>query len=188
MLLAPVPTRAQVPDWATTERTLGKADAPVVMIEYFSLTCPHCADFHAQTLPTIKEKYVSTGKVRLILRDFPLDGVALMAAMLARCVPPERYSGFVDVLFRSMNQWARDRDPRAGLMRIGRLGGVDEKTAEACLGSEALQRHVVQSRIEASSRYRIESTPSFVINGRTVAGALPIEEFERLLGPLVKTP
>jgi protein-disulfide isomerase len=178
--------RADIPEWATMERSLGAAGAPVVMIEYFSLTCSHCATFHAETLPAIKEKYVRTGKVRLIVRDYPLDRSALAAAMLARCAPRERYFAFVDVLLRSQGKWARARDPHAALARIGRLGGVDEDTFNRCLASKALQENVVQSRLEATNRFSIESTPSFVINGKTYKGALPFTEFDRILGALTK--
>ncbi len=178
--------RAAVPEWATMERSLGAANAPVVVIEYFSLTCSHCADFHAKTLPSIKEKYVQTGKVRLIMRDYPIDRSALAAAMLTRCAPRERYFAFVDILLRSWDKWARARDPHAALARIGRLGGVDEDTFNQCLTSKALLEKVVQSRMEASNLFSIDSTPSFVINGKTYRGALPFEDFDRILGELTK--
>src|SRR5687768_5061793 len=125
LMAAAAPAQAQQQtDWAKGDMALGKPDAPVTVIEYASMTCPHCAHFHAETLKAFKEKYVDTGKVRLIFREFPFDGLALRASMLARCAGAERYFPMLDVLFQQQNQWTRAKDPMAALAQIGRLAGV----------------------------------------------------------------
>ena len=117
----------------TAERVLGKAGAPVTIIEYASLTCPHCAAFHKDVLPQLKAKYVDTGKVKIVYRDFPLDGRATLAAMVARCAPPERYFGFLDALFRSQTQWGRAEDPKKALAQIAKVGGMGDAESDACM-------------------------------------------------------
>ena len=115
---------------AEGDMVVGSDDAPVTIIEYASMTCPHCADFHLNTYGKLKEAYIDTGKVRLVFREFPLDGLALQASMLARCAGPKRFFAFIDVLFTQQAGWARASDPMSALARIGRLGGVGAKKFE----------------------------------------------------------
>ena len=159
------------------EVVLGDGNAPVTIIEYSSLTCPHCASFHRETLPGIRERYIDTGKARLVYRDYPLDQVAVMAAMLARCAGKERFFGFVDVLFRSQKTWARASDPREALTRIGRLGGLSRGDMDACFADGELETSIYTSRVDAAKEFDIRSTPTFIINGEMVAGAQPFERF-----------
>jgi protein-disulfide isomerase len=167
------------------EHALGDPDAPVTIIEYASLTCPHCADFHTGVLPELKERYIATGKVRLIYRDFPLDQRALNAAVLAHCAGPDRYFGFLDVLFETQQSWARADDHLAALKRLGRLGGLSESQMDHCLADEALIDRILQTRLDAQDQHDISSTPSFVIDGRTLSGARSVEEFGALIDPLL---
>ena len=111
---------------ALKERVLGDPNAPVEIIEYASLTCPHCAAFHAEKLPQIKKKYIDTGKAKLIARDFPFDRLGAMGAMMARCANPARYHQFLDVLFKQQSKWTRSNDPVGELQKIGKLGGLSE--------------------------------------------------------------
>jgi protein-disulfide isomerase len=178
---APTSVLAVKPD----DMVMGSPDAPVTMIEYASLTCPHCAHFETETLPKLKSAYIDAGKVRLVYRDFPLDGLALRAAMLARCAGRDRYFAFLDELFANQDSWAHADDPMAGLARIAKLGGMDEATFEKCLSDEALSKEVAQSRFDAEKALDITSTPTFFINGEKHPGALPFEEFEAILNPLV---
>ena len=117
----------------TPDRVLGKADAPITIIEYASLTCPHCADFDKEVLPELKTKYIETGKAKLVYRDFPLDQWAMRAAMLARCAPADKYFSFIDVLFQNQITWATAKDPMAALEKIGKLGGVSSEQFNACM-------------------------------------------------------
>ncbi len=167
------------------EQALGDANAPLTIVEYSSLTCPHCARFHTETLPEFKERYVATGKVRLIYRDFPLDQRALAAAALAHCAGSERYFGFVDVLFQTQSNWARADDYVAALKRLGKLGGMDDAKMDQCLNDQELLDSILQMRLDAQDKYDITSTPSFVIDGKVYPGARSIEEFSKLIDPLL---
>jgi protein-disulfide isomerase len=170
-------------DVALAPRTIGSADAKVVLVEYFSLTCPHCARFHAETYPKLKEKYIDTGKVRMEFRDFPLDQWALRAAALARCVPAKHYSAMIDVLMKQQASWARAPDPLDALLRIGQLAGLNRDAARACMTNAKLLDGIIASRLEGSKKHEVESTPSFLLDGEKVR-AYTFEEFEELLAGL----
>jgi protein-disulfide isomerase len=171
-----------------SERVLGDPNAPITILEYSSLTCPHCATFHANTLPQLKKDYIDTGKVKLVFRDFPFDRAALQASMLARCSNPERYFGFLDVLFKSQNKWAGASDPTQALAQTGKLAGVGDQQFKECLANEALANKLIERRLEAEQKYKVESTPTFVIlRGDTVEkviGAQPITEFAKVIDKL----
>ncbi len=186
MLALPALTPAALAESVSTEEALvemvmGDADAPITIIEYASLTCPHCAAFHRETLPELKKQYLDTGKAKLIFRDFPLDGAALRAAMLARCGGKERFFPFVDVLLKTQNTWSRAKDPVAALTQVGRMGGLSKDEIEACLKNEALMDGILRIRLDGQNEFDVSSTPTFIINGKKVAGALPFAEFEKLL-------
>ncbi len=168
------------------EEAIGDPNAPVTIIEYASLTCPHCAHFHKDVLPLLKERYIAPGKVRLIFRDFPLDQRALSAAILAHCAGPERYFGFLDVLFQTQESWARGDDYLAALKRIGKLGGLTDAQMDACFADQDLANRIVQSRLDAQNQHDVNSTPTFIIGGKSYAGARDIDEFASLIDPLLK--
>jgi protein-disulfide isomerase len=157
------------------ERVLGNADAPVTIIEYASLTCPHCAAFHSETLPALKERYIDTGKAKLVFRDFPLDQVALQAAVLAHCAGDQRYFAFLDAMFANQATWARASDPVGALKQLARLGGLAEDQADACLADRSMQDAVLQARLEGEQKFAVSSTPTLLVNGKKVAGAHDIE-------------
>jgi protein-disulfide isomerase len=163
------------------DRIIGNADAPVTIIEYASLTCPHCAAFQADTLPELKKEFIDTGRVKMILREFPLDGLALRAAMMARCAPPARYEQLVNVLFSSQGQWARAKDPISALANIGKLSGMDAATVEACLSDQALADRVIQVRLDGEKQFGIASTPTFIVQGRKVEGAQGFGTFKKII-------
>ena len=182
---AVTPAAAIDTEAALKERATGDPAAPVTMIEYASLTCPHCATFHNDTYAAFKARYIDTGKVRLIYRDFPLDGVALRAAMMARCTIDQRYFGLVQVLYKSQNNWARAKDPVAELAKIGRLAGIDQATFDACMASEELINGILEIRQSAAAT-GVRSTPTFVIGGKVYPGNRLIEEFAEIIEPLLK--
>jgi protein-disulfide isomerase len=179
------PRAALAEAYATGDMALGSADAPVTVIEYASMTCPHCARFHAETFPDLKSRYIETGKVRFIYREFPLDEPALRASMLARCAGEKRFFGFIDVLFRQQDNWRRARDPIGALAKLGRVGGIGKKAFEACMTDRALGDSILATRLNGSQKFEINSTPSFVINGKMHPGAFTIEQFADIIDPLV---
>lgn len=168
-------------DELMAERVLGNPDAPVTIIEYSSLTCPHCADFHVHTLPKLKAAYIDTGKVRLIFRDFPLDPRALSAAMVARCVEPNRYFGFLEVLFRDQETWAVSDDPVRELKVRARLAQLSEAAFNACLANEELAKAITERAKRAHEQEGVRSTPIFFIGERTLRGAYPFEDFKSVI-------
>ncbi len=164
---------------------LGNRNAPVTIIEYSSLTCPHCANFDLNILPELKKRYIDTGKARLVYRDFPFDRAALLAAALAHCAGPDRYFSFLTVLFGSQKTWARASDPAAALKRIGRLGGLSEKEIDACFANKALLDSILRERLTGAKVFGVDSTPTFFINGRKLLGAQPVESFAAIIDPLL---
>jgi protein-disulfide isomerase len=166
------------------DRMLGNADATVTIVEYASLTCPHCRHFEVEVLPKLKEKWIDTGKAKLVLRDFPLDEPALRAAMVARCAPPDRYYAFIDTLFKSQEEWATARDYKAALQRIAQLGGISKKDFTACMENKSVENKVVESRFIAAEKLGVEATPSFFVNGSKFDGAPTFEAFDQLLSSL----
>jgi protein-disulfide isomerase len=163
------------------DRILGKADAPITIIEYASLTCPHCAHFDVDVLPKLKEKWIDTGKAKLVLRDFPLDEPALRAAMVARCAPPDRFYPLVDTFFAQQEQWATSRDYRAALEKLAKLGGISNKEFAACISDKKLEDQVAQSRLTAAQQLGVDATPTFFVNGKKFDGAPTVEAFDKAL-------
>ena len=173
------------PEIGPEDRVLGQDTARVTILEYSSLTCPHCAQFHAEGYRHLKSAYIDTGKVRLVFRDFPLDGLALRAAALAECVPAERYFPFLQLLFEGQKGWAGSDNPAAELVRLGQLAGLSEERALGCIQDEAGLEKIIQERLDGQEDYKIDSTPSFIIDGRKHPGALTADELDEILAPLV---
>jgi protein-disulfide isomerase len=164
-----------------SDRILGKADAPITIIEYASLTCPHCAHFDVTVLPKLKEKWIDTGKAKLILRDYPLDEPALRAAMVARCAPADRFYPLIDTFFAQQEQWVTSRDYRAALEKLVKLGGMSDKEFKGCISDKKLEDQVAQSRLTASQQLGVDATPTFFINGKKFDGAPTVEAFDQAL-------
>jgi protein-disulfide isomerase len=173
--------RAEEVPVTAQDRILGDPDAPITIIEYSSLTCPHCARFHGATLPDVKKQWIVPGKARLVYRNFPLDGLALRAAAVASCVEGDAYFSFLDALFRGQSQWARAKDPAVALAKVARFAGIDQKTFDACISDKAEMDRILKQKIDGQQAYDIRSTPTFVINGDKVEGALGPEQFGKLL-------
>lgn len=165
------------------ERALGDPQAKVTIVEYSSLTCPHCAEFHQNVLPQIKAEYIDTGMVRWVFRDFPLDGRAMGAAMIARCVPAERYFGFIDMLFRDQQAWARSTDPLTDLKVRAQLAGLAPADVDACLADKALLQGIQARAQEAQKQDGIDGTPSFRMNGQKIAPNHSFDEFKSVITP-----
>src|SRR6266446_1174013 len=166
------------------DRVLGDPAAPITIIEYASLTCPHCARFANDVLTELKREWIDTGKAKLVLRDFPLDEPALRAAMIARCAPPGRFYAFAETFFASQEKWALTKDYREALARLAKLGGMGKDEFEACLKNTTLETQIVEQRLAASQQLDVTSTPTFFINGSKFSGAPTAEEFNKVLSNL----
>ena len=164
---------------------LGDPKAPVTVIEYASTTCSHCANFHATTFKELKTKYIDTGKVRFVLREFPLNNVDLGAYMIARCAGEDKRYAIVDLLFAQQKSWMNDK-PLASLVSLMRQAGVSEQQVEACLKDKVLYDNMVKARDLATSKFGVNSTPTFFINGQRQVGALSLEEMEKVILPFIK--
>jgi len=167
------------------DRILGAADAPITMLEYSSLTCPHCARFHRDTLPLIKENWIAKGKVRLVYRHFPLDGLGLRAAAIANCIEGDRFFAYIDILFKNQPKWTRGQDPLRILGRYARLAGLSQERIDACIDDQAGMDKILLGAQEGRTAYSVQSTPTFVVNGKILAGAYPYDEFESVFSDIV---
>ncbi len=168
-------------------RGVGNPNAPIKIQEFFSLTCNHCADFHKETYQEIKKNLIDTGKVYFVYEEFPLNGPALYGSMIARCLPEERYVGFIDILLRTQDKWAFGGDFKAALMQNAKLAGMSEEEFDTCFNNEDLQKAVATNIKEASDVWKVNSTPSFVVNNgeRVLLGSQPYEKFEKLVAQLM---
>ncbi len=167
------------------EMALGDPNAPVTVIEYASLTCGHCANFHETTWPVLKSEYVDTGKVYFILREFPLDPLAAAGFMLARNAPGDRYFDVVDLLFERQRDWAYSENPVEALQTLAKQFGYSPQTFEQTLSDQKLLDDINAVRARGSDEFGVNSTPTFFINGEEVRGALSPEEFKAKIDPLL---
>ena len=171
------------------DMVLGNANASVTITEYASMTCPHCAAFNEQVFPKIKKEYIDTGKVRWIFREFPLDIKAAAGAMLSRCIAKNdsaRYFAVTDLLFKTQNDWVT-KNTTESLVRVGRQAGLSQDQVETCLNDRALLDKIAADQKYASEVLKVDSTPTFFINGEKIKGEASIEEFEKRINPLLKS-
>jgi protein-disulfide isomerase len=167
------------------DHVLGDPKAPITMIEYASFTCPHCAHFAVTILPEIKKKWIDTGKVKLVYRDFPLDQTAVKAAQLAECAGNDKYFGVIDVIFSTQPKWATAADPIADLAKSLRIAGMGDAEVKACLANDAVQNGVIAD-YRGGEALGVDSTPSLFINGEQFKGARSVEELDAVFGKLAK--
>lgn len=171
------------------DMALGAKDAPVTIIEYASMTCPHCAAFTKDVFPQIKTAYIDTGKVRFIFREFPLDQVALAASALARCVAKDdsqKYFAIVDILFKQQNDLASDA--LGTINRVGKQAGFSEQMIKDCVqGDPKIQKGILDVREHAYKTLKVNSTPFFFVNGTPVRGETSFDAFEKMIKPLLKS-
>lgn len=188
LLLTAMPAFAAVPPLTqiTADRVLGKDSAPVTIIEYASLTCSHCAHFAETVLPEIEKQAVETGKVKIIYRDFPLDGAALKAAALARCLPTAQYFPFIKMLFARQASWATEQKPEDKLAQLAGLAGLAPDTAKACMNDTKILDAIAAKRVEASDKYKVQATPTFIFNegADRIEGAADASKFMEKINAL----
>ena len=173
---------------ALPEMSMGDDKAPVTVIEYASMTCPHCAHFQELTFPELKKRYIDTGKVRYIFREFPLDSLAAAVFMLARCAgetDKTRYFAMIDTMFRQQRTWAVEK-PLEPLFNLAKQAGFTKQTFDACLSNQKVLDGIESIRQRAVKEFKVESTPTFFINGTKAPGALSIEDMAKLIDPQLK--
>ncbi len=173
-------------DAALAPRTMGDPKAPVKMEEFASLSCPHCAEFTKDTLEKIKTTYIDTGKLFYTYTDFPLNAPALKAAMVARCLPADRYFQFTSFLFQSQDKWAFVEDWEPALKQDTKLLGMSDETYDACVNNADLKQGLATKMQEEAKANHIDSTPTFVFsNGKMLHGAVPFSEFQKIIDPML---
>jgi protein-disulfide isomerase len=163
----------------------GAADAKVTIIEYASMTCPHCAAFHQSTYPELKKRYIDTGKVRYVLREFPLDPLATAGFMLARCDGDQKYYPIVDLLFTQQKNWAYTDKPLDNLRQMMRQAGFSQEKFESCLKDQKLYDAINAVKNRAADTLKVDSTPTFFINGERHPGNMSIDELEKIIKPML---
>jgi protein-disulfide isomerase len=168
------------------EQVLGQADAPVTIIEYASMTCPHCAHFHETTYPELKKRYIDTGKVRFIFREFPLDPLAAAGFMLARCAGEGKYFPMIETLFAQQKDWVVQK-PLEPLLAIARQAGFTKESFDACLANQKVLDGIEEVRSRGVQKFQVNSTPTFFINGKKLSGAPTIEELSKQIESYLKT-
>jgi len=163
------------------EMALGEANAPVTIVEYMSMTCPHCAAFHNNTFEAIKTKYIDSGKVRFIVREFPFDPRAAAAFMLARCAPEGQYFPMISMLFKQQQQWAAAQNGRDALLQMSKLAGFTQESFEACLTNQKLLDDVNSVMQRGAKDFGVQSTPTFFVNGEHYSGDMSVDVMSALI-------
>ena len=164
-------------DASLQELSIGDDKAPVTIIEYSSMTCSHCADFHTNTYPTLKKNHIEKGEVRFIFREFPLDKLSMATSMLARCVDSSISLAFIDILFQNRNKWYSD-NALAELKNLSKQAGLSSEDFDQCLNDQELLDQLILQKENAIKEFQINSTPSFIINGNVISGNKPYSYFK----------
>lgn len=170
------------------DRVLGDPDAPVTIFEFASLTCPHCATFHAEVLPELKEQLIDTGAANLVMRHFPLNQLAMQAALVADCVPDAQYYPFLDVLFRTQDDWAQSSEPMQAVLQTAMLAGAPRDSLTVCMQDEAVLNGVLAVRLRAQGELGVESTPTFFVGGVMLRGVQEYEVFAEAVAEATPEP
>lgn len=169
------------------DRVLGDKNAPVTIIEYASFTCSHCSAANNITMPIIKKKYIDTGKVKLIYRDYPMDGISLKAAVLARCLPEDKYYPFIKIVHKNFKAWLDTPQPVETLTQYAQMSGLSPEKAKACLEDTKLMDALIAVRKEATEKYKVQATPTFILNddAARIEGNQPTENFIKAIDKLL---
>jgi protein-disulfide isomerase len=171
------------------DMALGPKDAAVTIVEYASMTCPHCAAFTEQVFPKIKEAYIDTNKIRFVFREFPLDIKAAAGSMLARCIAkddPQKYFAAIHTLFKQQETWVMGKTSEQ-LALIGKQAGLSEADVDKCLKDQALLHKIAADQKFANEKLKVNSTPTFFINGEMIKGETSFEEFDKRIKAILKT-
>ena len=166
---------------------IGNEDAKITIIEYASLSCSHCADFHVNTLETLKKEYIDTGKVRMVFRDYPFNYPALLGSMVLRCIPENYRYDYMNALFKLQPDWVNKKNKKTiqELYKIMQSGGMTKDEYDACIYNTELENEILKGVMEAQNQFNIKSTPSFIINGKLIEGNKSIKEFRQIIDKIL---
>jgi protein-disulfide isomerase len=169
------------------DNIIGDFNAPITVVEYASMTCSHCANFHQLTYPELKKKYIDTGKVRLVFREFPLDRIAFAAAALARCAGEKKFFPFVDMLFRTQDKWVKGPgSPAPRLLSMAKQAGFDEKSFNECMRNKDVSDRIEKVMSTGREKHQVSSTPTLFVNGKKVEGGNSLADLEKAMEPYLK--
>ena len=171
---------------ALPDIALGSSDAPVTIVEYASMTCSHCAAFYATTFPELKSKYIDTGKVRFILREFPLDPLAAAGFMVARCAGDDKRNAIVELLFAQQKNWVFTDKPVEALANLVKQTGMSQTSFEACLKNQDLYNKIAKVHDQGAEKFGVNATPTFFINGKKQNGEMNPDALAKLIDPMLK--
>ena len=171
---------------ALENKTIGEKKAPIKMIEFASLTCGHCAKFHNEVFPLIKQNYIDTGRIHFTYNDFPLDKYALKASVIARCSGNEKFFNFLKVLYNKQKDWTRTQDPFKSLLKIAKLGGLKNDEIKVCVGNKSIEDGLLKQRLNSTKNFDIKATPTIYINGEKYNGDLTYEALKLKIDSLLK--
>ena len=166
------------------EKVLGSAEAPVTVVEYASMSCPHCAEFDRETFDSFRLEYIDTGKVRFVFREFPLNAPAYAVAMIARCAPADRFFEVVHTFYRTQETWLSSADVKPAILEVAKPFGFTEQALDACISNQALFEGLEAIKTRGLA-FGVQGTPTFFINGKKVVGALSLEELKKEIDPLL---
>tara|TARA_B100000427_G_scaffold193948_1_gene161208 strand:- start:1080 stop:1691 length:612 start_codon:yes stop_codon:yes gene_type:complete len=166
---------------------IGNEDAKITIIEYASLSCSHCADFHVNTLETLKKEYIDTGKVKMVFRDYPFNYPALLGSMVLRCIPENYRYDYMNALFKLQPDWVNKKNKKTiqELYKIMQSGGMTKDEYDACIYNTELENEILKGVMEAQNQFNIKSTPSFIINGKLIEGNKSIKEFRQIIDKIL---
>tara|TARA_Y100000590_G_scaffold437277_1_gene558754 strand:+ start:333 stop:944 length:612 start_codon:yes stop_codon:yes gene_type:complete len=166
---------------------IGDENAPITIIEYASLSCSHCASFHIDTLPKIKEEFVDTGKVKVVFRDFPFNYPALLGSMILRCVPDNVRYTYMNALYQLQSKWVVRENAKSTeeLYKIMQSGGMPKEEFNACIENVDIENRILEGLMKAQNEFNIKSTPSFIINGELIEGNKPIKDFRQIINKIL---
>ena len=189
MLLAAImrPAAAETLAARPGDVAFGRAGAPITMVEYYSLNCPHCAVFHARIFPHLLADYIETGKLRFVFRDFPLSWAALEAAILTHCAAPEDFLAVQEALFDSISQWSGTGSSLLAIAKIGEANGVERAAFKHCVEDGALQRQVLENYKHANETLGVDGTPTFFINGEKHVGGMSLQRLADVFAELLES-
>ena len=174
-------------DVSDKDFAIGEESAPITIIEYSSMSCSHCADFHSNTLDLLKDEYIDTGKVRFVFRDFPFNYPALLGSMVIRCIPEDVKYDYMNAIFQLQPDWVNRENAQTtqNLFKIMQSGGMTKDEFDACISNVNLENDILQGVMAAQNEFNIKSTPSFLINGILLEGNKSIKEFRQIIDKIL---